>query len=68
MTTVEMIARIGDLEQALALVSGFMIVAIVLLANIGHCDCTPRHTCASDSSDPRCPMCFKKHDPKERCA
>ncbi len=61
MTEAEMVARIADLETTLRLVIFCWIVSIVMLARLVPTD-------DEDQQVPRCPMCFHRHDPHERCA
>jgi hypothetical protein len=63
-------ARIADLEGMLA-VAGFVLLlvgALLTMLPINTCDPNcERCMRYRAEDDPRCPMCFRRHDPKERC-
>jgi hypothetical protein len=50
---------------------GFALICLGLILSmlpVGECDrCAHCRQARLDGKAPRCPMCFKHHDPKERC-
>ncbi len=67
MTTVEMLARIADLEAALRMVIVVWIVTVVLIGLIPDRSCAQCPHCQGLAKTPRCPMCMKRHESTERC-
>ena len=68
MSPEEMIARIGDLETTLRLVIFLWVVTIVVLRLLPTGECDPScNRCSIYKNTDICPMCFKRHDRKERC-
>lgn len=68
MTDLDYIARIADLELALRLVILVWFVTIVILRNLPTGECAPGcERCSIYRNTDICPMCFQRHDRKERC-
>jgi hypothetical protein len=67
-TDLDYIARIADLELALRLVVFVWIVSVVILRALPTGECDPAcNRCSIYRNTDICPMCFKRHDRKERC-
>ena len=68
MTPEEMLGRIADLETALRIVIVIWVVTIVMLRLLptGECD-SKCERCSIYRNTDICPMCFTRHDRKERC-
>ncbi len=65
----ELLARIADLEMALRLVVIVWVVTIVVLRNLPTGECDPQcERCSIYRNTDICPMCFQRHDRKERCS
>lgn len=68
MSVEEMATRIADLEATLRLVIFVFVVAVIALRLLPTGECDPKcERCSIYRNTDICPMCFQRHDRKERC-